>query len=138
MQFGIRFTLPDEEEETDFFEAPNIAAAHDAVNEKACEGLILAWNILVRQAIPPRTALEICHSNLHGDTIPYTLLIEGGGEEPGIADVSGEACGKMYRKMWTEEQREIAREHVGCTNGDCPVLQLIEIFHLQDLVASDE
>lgn len=137
MQFGIRFTLPGEEEGTDFFEAPNISAAHDAVKNMACEGLITAWNILIRQFIPPRKALEICHSNLKGSTIPYVLLIEGGDEEPGVADVSGKALGQVYRQQWTQEQREIARSH-DCPNPDCPVRQLIEIFHLQDVVASDD
>jgi hypothetical protein len=132
-----RFVLSEAEEIVGPFDGENITELHDRVIASVHSGIVagLLTSMFLNTEANASKVLAKIHENMGGDSVPYTLFVEGT-EEPGVVDISGPALGEHHMRTLTErpELQEMVMSHVvdDCGNPTCPVLSFFETLQLVD------
>jgi hypothetical protein len=143
MQGSVKFGLPGEEEELiGPFEAEDLTDLHNMVGNTIRLGVIqgVVVNMMIDRNRTAAEHLEEAYTNLNGlHAMSYRVYVQDPDiEEAGLADISPTALGEYYFASWSDEQKKVARDHVqgDCGNPNCPIVGLIEAFHISDQVRS--
>lgn len=134
MQASVRVVIEGDEKTVEF-EAESMEHAHAcavfSTHSGALQGVMLR-KIINGDDMSMTETLDQAYSQLGGQTVPYTVCVDGI-EEHGIVDISPSALGEHYYNTMDEASKERFRYHVQgqgrCRSGErCPVLQLAQAF----------
>lgn len=131
MRAQVRMVFNGEEDLTQLPEQPSIDLFHDCIHVSIMEGVweSMRLNMFVhRKFVGP--VLDEIYVNMGGQTVPYTLIVEGYGEEPGVCDISADALKKFFLDTADPKNIEMMLDHSCSKPEGCPVNDFREFFHL--------
>lgn len=143
MQATAKFVLNGEEEIVGPFDGENITELHDRVVASVHSGIVvgLLTSMFITRDADAEKVLAQVYQNMGGQTVAYTLFIEGE-EEVGVVDISPPALGEHHMLMLANkpEIQKLVMDHVteDCGSPSCPVRSFFETLGIADRFRSPD